>query len=275
MNTLQKKQKNWKLNNKNYYSNEANKQYLSVSQYKDFCGTLGSKGCEYQAMAKINGEYTEEPNTAMLIGSYVDSYFEGTLEDFKISNPEIFKKDGNLKSDFVKAEDIIARIKKDKKFMQYMSGDKQVIMTAELFDTQWKIKMDSYIKDKAIVDLKVVKDIYEAIYCGKEIGKLNFIQARGYDLQLAIYQKIVELNTGKRLPCYIAAADKGEATNIEIIQLKQTELDAALVGLQLGVNRIAKIKSGEIKPERCEHCNYCKETKIITKPISMADLIRE
>lgn len=264
-----------KLNNNNYYTPESNKKYLSVSQYKDFFGTLGRKGCEAKALAKLNGEYKEEPSTAMLVGSYVDSYVEGTLETFKENNPDIFKKDGSLKADYVQAESIIQRISKDHKFMQYLSGEKQTIMTAELFGVQWKIKMDSYLKDKAIVDLKIVKDIYETFYVSGFGRRLNFIENYGYDFQLAIYQKVVEMNTGKLLPCFIAAADKGKTTNIELIQITQSELDCALVGVSTGVERIKLLKSGEEKPDRCGRCDFCKETKIITKPISMAALITD
>lgn len=262
------------LTGKNYYSKEANEEFLSVSIYKDFFGTLGGKGCEARAMARIKGEYTEEPSTAMLVGSYVDSYFEGTLEEFKSNNPEILKKDGTLKSDYVQAETIIERIKLDKKFMQFMSGEKQTIMTAEIFGSMWKIKMDSYIPNTAIVDLKIVDNIYKSYY-HKDTGHINFIQERGYDFQLAIYQKVVELNTGKRLPCYIAAADKGKTTNIEIIQIRQSELDGALVGLDIGIKRLNLLKSGEEQPERCGRCDYCKQTKIITRPILMSELLEE
>lgn len=260
------------LTNDNYYSKEANLEYLSVSTFKNFSGTLFHKGCEAQAMAILNGEYKREPNTAMLIGSYVDAYVEGTLEQFKEKTPALFKKDGTLKADYVQADNIIERMKKDEHFMYYLSGEKQVIMTAELFGVQWKIKMDSYIPDKAIVDLKVVSDIYEKFYT-KHSGYLNFIQAWAYDFQLAIYQAVVEANTGKKLPCYIAVADKGKTTNIELIQITQNELDGALVGTQLGVNRIKALISGEEQPERCGRCDYCKETKIITKPITMSDLL--
>ena len=263
-----------KLNNKNYYTQKANKEFLSVSQYKDFFGSLGKKGCEAKALAKISGEYVTEPTTAMLVGSYIDSYFEGTLDKFKEEHPELLKKDGTLKADYVQAESIIARVEKDKKFMQYLSGEKQTIMTAELFGAKWKIKMDSYLKDRAIVDLKIVSDIYERFYV-KDIGALNFIQYWGYDFQLAIYQKVVEESTGKRLPCFIAVADKGKATNIEIIQITQPELDSALIGVQYGVERILKLKNGDEPAERCGRCDYCKETKVIHKPILMSELLKD
>jgi len=262
------------LNSENYYTKEANLKYLSVSTFKNFFGTLHHKGCEAQAMAILNGDYKREPNTAMLIGSYVDAYVEGTLDKFKERTPQLFKKDGSLKAEYIQADTIIARMERDKHFMFYLSGDKQTIMTAELFGIEWKIKIDSYLKDKAIVDLKVVSDIYEKYYT-RHFGNLNFIQAWGYDFQLAIYQAVVEANTGKKLPCYIAAADKGKTTNIELIQITQQELDGALAGIEWGVNRIKALLSGEEEPERCGKCDYCKETKVIKKPITMADLLRE
>lgn len=282
---VQRERSKIRLTNKNYYSEKANLRYISVSQYKDFFGTLEDTGCEACAMAKLLGEYTEEPTTAKLVGSYVDSYFEGTLDNFKERNPSIFKKDGTLKADYIQAEEIIKRIERDTKLMQYLSGEKQVIMSAKLFDADWKIKMDSFIRGKAIVDLKVVDEIYKPHFV-KDLGKLSFIQARGYDFQLAVYQRVVELVTGLRLPCYIVAADKTKVTNIELIHITQGELDSALVGVQYGVKRILELKQsllpsplrrgagGEVEPpHRCGKCNYCKQTKVITAPVSMNSLI--
>lgn len=260
-----------KLTEKNYYSQKANENFCSVSQYKDFFGTYERKGCEAQALAIINGDYVKERTKPMLIGSYVDSYFEGTLEKFKEETPELFKKDGTLKAEYLHADIMIERCKRDNKFMQYMSGDKQVIMTADIFGINFKIKMDSYLPNKAIVDLKTVDDMYKPIYT--KDGKMNFIQAKLYDFQLAIYQKVVELNTGKKLPCFIAAVDRKDKPAIEIISLSQGELDGTLAGLEIGIKRIKLLKSGEAQPDRCGHCDYCKDTKVIQKPISMSALL--
>ena len=149
------------LSASNYYSAEANREYMSVSQYKDFAGTYGKLGCEYCAMEKLEGRWQEKKTTALLVGSYVDSYFEGSLDTFKAENPEIFKKTGDkgLRAEYIKAEDIIRRIESDNFFMMCLSGYKQVIMTGELFGAKWKIKIDSYIADKVIVDLKVMSSI--------------------------------------------------------------------------------------------------------------------
>ena len=61
------------LTEENYYSPEANKEYLSVSQYKDFCGTIGRLACEEQAMAKLEGKWEQERTVSLMVGSYVDS----------------------------------------------------------------------------------------------------------------------------------------------------------------------------------------------------------
>lgn len=135
------------LTEDNYYSDIANYEYMSVSQFKDFNGTYGRRACEAAALAKLKGEYTPEPNDALMIGSYVDRYFEGTLDSFKVEHPEIFKKDGTLLAKYQKADAMIKRAERDELFMKYMSGEKQVIMTAEIFGVPWKIKMDSYLPE--------------------------------------------------------------------------------------------------------------------------------
>ena len=257
--------KKFKLTNENYYSQKANQKYFSVSQLKDFLK------CEAYAMAKINGEWVEPPTTPMLIGSYVDSWFEGTLEDFKTRTPEIFKKDGTLKSDYIKAEKIINRVSKDDFFMSCMSGQKQVIMTGEIFGAKWKIKMDSYIPDEAIVDLKVVQKLRDISF--RNGWKQSFIEKWGYDLQLAVYREIVRQNTGKILPCIIAAVDKQDYPDLDCILIPDDQLNFQLKQLKWQMPHIISVKSGEIEPSRCGHCDYCRATKKLERLILPDELI--
>ena len=254
-----------KLNNDNYYSQKANQAYFSVSQVKDFLK------CEAYAMAKINGEWVEPPTTPMLIGSYVDSYFEGTLEDFKVRTPEIFKKDGSLKSDYIKAENIIQRVEKEELFMKCMSGEKQVNMTGELFGAKWKIKMDSYIPHEAIVDLKVVQKVRDISY--KNGWKQSFIEKWGYDLQLGIYQEIVRQNTGETLPCIIAAVDKQDYPDLDCILIPDEQLEFQRRELRWKMQRIIDVKNSNEEPKRCGLCDYCRATKKLEKLILPDDLI--
>ena len=263
-----------KLTQDNYYSQSANQAFLSVSQYKDFAGTLSRPACEEQALAKLNGTWEQKKTTSLLVGSYVDSFMEGTLDKFKAENPEIFKKDGELKSDYLKANEIIKRIERDELFMTFMSGEKQVIMTAEMFGAEWKIKMDAYAENLAIVDLKVMASLRDMKWT-KDYGYMNFVHQWGYTIQSAVYQEVVYRNTGKRLPFFLAAVSKEEYPDIEIIQLEQNLMDEALIEVERNTPNIVALKNGEIKPTRCGVCDYCKHTKVLTRPIWSSELVGE
>lgn len=264
------------LTNENYFSQEASREFISVSQYKEFIGTLGRPACEAAAIAKLNGEWVEdmEESTALMVGSYVDAHFEGTLNLFKAQHPVMFKKGGELKADYVKADEIINRIERDEIFMKFMSGQKQVIMTAELFGSPWKIKIDSYHPGKCLVDLKVMRELRKAEYT-KDYGYMNFIQYWGYTTQAAVYQEVVRLNTGEKLPFYIAAASKEKFTDLEIIQVEQTLLDEALADVEANTHKVIALKKGDNEPLRCGCCDYCKHTKVLTSPIWSSELLGE
>lgn len=252
------------LNNYNYFSDEAMKNYMSVSQFKDFTK------CEANALAKLIHLEPAETSTALLVGSYVDRYFEGTLEEFRSEHPEILKRDGTLKADYVQAEEIIKRIESDEMFMRFIGGRSQVVMTGVVFGYEWKIKVDSLHDDK-IVDLKVMKD-FEPIYVPGE-GRQHFIEAWGYDIQGAIYQEVVRQNTGKKLPFYIAAATKEKVTDLAIFEVPQDRLDTALKIVEAKIDRVADVKNGFEKPNRCGRCDFCKKTKKLTSVIDYTEEI--
>lgn len=260
------------LTAENYYSKEANKEYMSVSQYKDFAGTYGKMACEFSAVEKLEERWAQKKTTPLLVGSYVDSYFEGTLEEFKKENPEIFTQKGELKANYKQAERIIARMERDPLFMQYMGGEKQVIMTGELFGAKWKIKIDSFVRGIAITDLKVMASITKLEWV-KDIGYLDFVRYWGYDIQGAIYQEIVYQNTGERPPFYIAAGTKEEEPNIEVIHVTQNYLDEAKHMVEMNMPRILRVKNGEAEPDRCEMCDCCRHTKVLKRPISITNLV--
>ena len=243
------------MDRNDYFSLKNAKKYMSVSQFKAF------DKCEECAMAEIEGTYEREKTTALFIGSYVDSYFEGSLKEFEENNPNIFKSDGTLKAPYLGANAIIERIERDKLFMEFMSGDKQVVMTGEIEGVPVKIKIDSLLPDK-IVDLKVVKD-FKAIYKEEE-GRLPWYEYWRYDLQGAVYQEIVRQNTGKKLPFYLAAATKESVTDIGIWHIKQDLLDFEMARFKEKIQYYDFIKKGIIDPSRCGKCSYCKDTKILT-----------
>lgn len=261
----------------NYYSREVDREYMSVHQYLDFVGHMGVNGCEAHAMAKLSGEWTDEITKAMLVGSYVDSYFEGTLSQFKEEHPEIFTKpgkDGNcrLRSEYGMANKMIERCVKDSYFMASMSGEKQTIMTGFLFGCDWKIKMDSYIPHRAIVDLKTSSNIHK-MWKVQDYGWVSFVEYWGYTVQLAIYQKIVEINTGEKLPCYISVVTKEDYPEIKVVYVDQMTLDHALNEVEMNMPSVLAVKNGESEPIRCGKCDYCKATEVLTGPVREQDLI--
>lgn len=256
------------LTRENYFDKENELKYFGSSQFKSFMK------CEASTMARISGETEEETSTALLVGSYVDAHFEGTLDLFMAQHPEILKRDGSLKAEYTQANEIISRLERDEMFMKYMSGEKQVIMTAELFGHEFKIRIDSYHEGKAIVDLKVMRD-FEPVYV-EELGRVSFVEAWGYDIQGAIYQAVVEANTGKRLPFIIAGATKQkDGADLGLFQVPQYKLDAALKIVEHYVDHFADVKSGLIEPKRCEKCAYCRQTKKLKRIEILEDLANE
>lgn len=230
------------LTQSNYHSPEQNSKYFSVSQYKDFMK------CEAMAMAKISGSYRPPVTKALLVGSFVDAYFEGTLENFIQENPVVFTRKNELRSEFRKANEIIARTQADPLFAQFIGGEKQRILTFNLFGVPWKIKMDSYLPGICITDLKVVANF----------RTLPFWR---YDLQGAVYQTGVELATGEHLPFYLAAATKERVVDLDIFQIPQPTLDMALREIEQNISHFARVKAGEEPPIYCGRCDYCKSVK--------------
>ena len=260
------------LNSENYFSPEAMQQYFSVSQYKDFMGSPGRKGCEAMAMAKIRGEWEQEMTLPLLVGSYVDAHFEENLHVFKAQHPEIMTQRMELKAAYKKANEIIARIEEDPLFMRTLSGEKQRIFTGEIFSVTWKCKVDSIDVDRFITDLKVMAEIRKAHWV-KDYGYMTFIQYWGYDIQAAVYQELVRQSVGKKLPFFISAASKEPVTDIAVIAFFQHELDTILSTVEKNIERIVKLKAGEIEPDQCGSCDYCKTVQILTRPIHHSELI--
>ena len=247
-----------KLTNSNYFSTEASRDYWSVSQFKEF------DKCEAMGLASARGAYKRPETDALLVGSYVDAYFSDTMDEFVGEHSDVmFTKKGELYAKYQRADDMIKRIEQDEAMVEYLKGDKQTIMTGKLFGLDWKIKVD-VLRDDYIIDLKTVKD-FEPMY--KEgFGKVNWIEFWGYDIQGAIYQAIVEQNTGKKLPFVLAAVTKEPVPDIDLVQLDQSVLDTALKLVEAKIERFDLVKREEIAPHRCEKCQWCKETKVISKP---------
>ena len=249
------------LTSDNYYSQEANEAYFSVSQYKDFLK------CPAMAIAKLRGEYEPDFGRALLLGSYVDEMLTGTdesIKNFIVEHmPELFKKNGDRYADVLQADETIVRIRKQPLMMKYLSGQHQVIMTGEIEGVPFKIKMDSFNPEEYITDLK-----YMASLRSPNLFE-PMVKYWGYDAQAACYQEIVRQNIGKTLPFFFVVGTKEKPAHLAVGQMNQWNMDEALESVKKNIRRFQKIKNGEIPAERCEdyNCDYCTGTKIITEPI--------
>lgn len=258
----------------NYYSPEIQMEYMGSTQYKAF------QKCEAAALAELKGEYIRPVTSALLIGGYVDAYFSGEMGEYLSHHPELFKRDGTLKSEFQHANEIICRMESDRLYSLLMSGKKQVIRTGFIAGVPFKIRIDSLLDsaiceeivrrfpdaaaamgmcDGAIVDQKVVKDL-EPVWSEEERQLVPFIEYWGYDIQGAIYQEI----EGNMLPFIIAAGTKENSPNLDAVYIPDCDLQSKLAEIEDNAPRYQAIKEGKIVPTRCERCDYCKATKKLT-----------
>mgnify|MGYP002624536958 CR=1 FL=1 len=266
-----------------YYGHEANLKYFSVSQLKSFLGCPAKPGCEARAVAELYGEYKRPQSDALTIGSYIDISLTGTdeeLETFMEEHPEMFSSrgptKGQLKAQYKQAEYMVERVRKDRDnggvFLRYLEGDRQAIYTGEICGYEFKAKLD-VLGHSWITDLKTTESITKRYYAD---GYYNFIDYWGYALQGAIYQELVYQNTGKKLPFYIAAISKEAEPDLGVFKIPQENLDAAISVIdEETLKHIDQLKKREIEPARCEHCDYCRSTKIIRKPINYTYILGE
>lgn len=248
------------ITNDNYYQDD---EYMSVSTFKKL------RHCEVDGRIVYDNS---SPSDAMLVGSYVDAFVEGTLDKFKEEHPEIIStrgaSKGELKSEYKQADVICDFIKNDKTLSQFLSGDKQGIMTGKISGIPFKIKMDSYSPHIAISDLKVMRSITNS-----KGEYYNFISAWGYDIQLACYQEIVRQNTGEQLPCFICALTKENPINSAVINIPQEILNQALYIVQSEIQHLYDVKMKNVEAVGCGRCNSCISMRKETPIISMFDLI--
>ena len=274
-----------KLTPENYYSQEANLQYMSASSFKAF------KKCEAAAMAELRGEWGRKSTTALLVGSYVDAHFSGEMEQFKAEHPEIFKKDGTLKADFLQAQKIVERLESDDLARMLLSGKHQTIKTGKIAGVWFKTKSDSLLTARQveaickkfpqvkelvpfggamIVDLKCMRD-FDDIWDDDLHERVSFVEFWGYDIQGAIYQAVDK----RMLPFVIIGATKADEPDIEAMHIPDDYLEYALADVEENAPRYAAIKRGEIEPVGCGKCAYCRSKKKLTgiKHFKMIDVV--
>ena len=205
---------------------------------------------------------------------------EWSIKKIKENFPdEIVTVFGDMKADFKIVEQMYNKVINDPIAMKYLNGEKQRIFTGNLFGVDMKCKLDIYIPDKAIVDLKSCESIHKTYWSDEFSRRMSFVEYFKYIQQMAIYQELVFQNTGKHLPCYLLAVSKEPITDLELIYIDDETLHDTLFGNEFNqglvddITKVRMLKSGDIEPIKCGRCDLCLEEKKIERPIHFTELM--
>jgi len=257
-----------------YYGLEANKVYMGVSQYKRF------KDCEARALAEVNGEWVRNTDSpALILGNYVHSYFESeeTHNLFIENNKDkIFSKRkpfGLLKA-YEQADVMIKKLSEEQLFNYLWQGERETVVTGELYGVEWKGKIDLLNVDKGyFVDLKTTAGISNRFYNEKYGKYVSFVEHYGYVLQIAVYEKLLTQLYGKPFTGYIYAISKQDIPEMVAIEIEQHKKEFELNLLSEEIARVVSVKNGEEEPTACGKCDFCKTTQKLEGFITTDNLI--
>jgi len=279
------------LTNDNYFSKEAEAKFFGSSSIKAydmtnesfdiFNGTIEG-GCEAREIAIKNGEWEKPEKKAFLVGNYVHSAMDSkeAFQKFCDDNYSfIFKKNGSLYSDFEKADKMIERLKKSEIVKDMQNCDHEVIMVGEIAGVKIKIMCDLLSLERGyIADYKTTQKINKVSW--KNGKKVSFIDMFNYKDQVAIYSEIIRQNTGRWLDFYFIPVSKEDTPDLKVIFMtngndENSFIHERLENIELKLPHMYLVKTGQIKPKRCESCAYCRSTAKILKPISLEEFEME
>ena len=245
-----------------YFSIEADREYMSVSQFKAF------RACQSKALYNI-----EQPDAtskeAFLQGSLFEALVAGDPKLFMAQHPEMISTRGSttgqLKSEFQKVVKAAEKFNSQEFFRNIINKcEKQVILTGEICGVPVKCCLDLFDRETfSIYDIKCMKDFNEQ-WSKEEKKYIPWYYSWGYVLQLAVYREIVKQNFHAE-PKEIAllAATKEEIPDIQAIKFDTELLDIELEDFRHDIRLYDEIKKGIIKPTPCNCCSYCKTIKEI------------
>lgn len=268
------------LTEENYYSKDTSWHYMSVSLFKDFMQ------CEAAALAKLKDEWQPERSPVpLLVGNYVHSYFESEESHQKFvdaNSKEMIssrgKSKGQLKADFKVADAMIKALENEQVFKAlYEPGQKEVIVTGDIYGYKWKGKIDSLnLEQLYFCDLKTVDDIHKKHWSSTYNKYDNFIADRGYYMQMAIYIELIRQTFGVECQPFIFAVSKQTPPDKEAIDFNGDRdalyMEDAMRMIEENQEHIQSVIRGEEEPVRCNRCAYCRATKMIDLPIHACDI---
>ncbi len=241
--------------------------------------------CEASTLDKLkNNTLANENDKALVIGNWVHSALESdeAHEKFKKQHPEAIsskgKTKGQLKSDYKIADLIIDRVRNDDFFKFIYQGQRESIVTGELFGIQWKGKIDCLDVEKGrFYDFKTCKDLLGMIWSPRHGGRVLWTIAYGYVLQMSIYKHLLEQKYHKNFDPYIIACSKTDPVGLKVIDLSEEygrfQLEDEYV--ENNIKHVLAVEHGEIAPTMCDKCDWCREHQRGEQVTTLDELMRE
>ena len=266
------------LTRDNYYTPDADWEYMSCSQYQ------GWNECEAKQLAKLQGRWVDEPTEALIVGNYFHTYFESPEAHMQFCNENFYSiyKTKTVTNKLTKEKETVvtgkyAAFERADKMIAValhdelisaiiaLDGENEKIMTGNLFGVPWRIRLDKYVKDgRMIIDYKTCASISELKWSDEMHEKVTFIDAYGYMMRAAVYSEIEKQNSrSEKDPEFlIIAISKQDYPDKEILRLNhRSRYDWELEKIKERLPYIQRIKGGSLKPRRCGRCDYCRATK--------------
>lgn len=249
------------LTQENYFSKEADLEYMSVSQYKNF------KQCEAKALNDLQQD-AQDNKQAFIEGHLFEELVAGDPKLFMAQHPEMISSrgatTGQLKAEFKKVVEAAEKFNSQPFFRKIIDNcEKQVILIGEIKGVKVKCCLDLLDKENnAIYDIKCMKDFNEQ-WSKEEKKYIPWYYAWGYVLQLAVYQEIARQNFNKTFDTHLIAATKENVPDITALKIDNSLLELELEEFKNNIKRYNNIKLGLESPIACGCCDYCKRTKNI------------
>lgn len=252
------------LTSDNYYDVKSDWPYQSKTWFAKF------EQCEAAAVAELKGDWQPDGDvTPLLVGNYLHSYFESSEahEAFiKENESDIISSKGQTKGQpkapFKQADRMIKTLEDDANFQALYQGDKEVVVQGNLFGVEWKGKIDCLDLDRQLfLDLKTVDDIHKKHWDNSQYRYVSFAEIRGYDMQMAIYKELIKQTFGAECTPFIIAVSKQSVPDKGVYSIPDYLMDSRMHEIKDRQPRIEAVKNGQVKPKRCEHCDYCRKTK--------------
>lgn len=252
------------LDHTNYFSKEADMEYMSVSQFKLF------QECEAKALATIKGQEDAISKDSFLEGQLFEELVAGDAKLFMAQHPELISTRGatagQLKSAYSKVLVSAEKFNSQQFFRNIIEKcEKQIVLIGEFCDIKVKCKLDLFDKKtNSIYDIKCMKDFKETWDKSEKCYK-PWYYTYNYVLQLAVYREIVRQNFGEPEEIGLIAATKEDIPDIDAKSFSSDLLDLELEKFKNNIVRYNDIKQGKINPNYCGCCDYCKKIKNIKR----------